>query len=103
MNSSLEARIRKHEADLTSRHPCVTACRVSVEDRPPHLYERRRFNVRLDIGLSRHEIVVNREHDEDPGSALLVAFEAANQQLEALAGSRRSLVGTGARADCAAA
>jgi hypothetical protein len=60
MKSSLEARIRKHKADLRSRYPRVTACRVSVEDRPPRLYERRRFNVRLDIGLAGREIVVNR-------------------------------------------
>jgi hypothetical protein len=90
MKSSLEARIRKHEADLRSRYPRVTACRVSVEDRSPRLYERRRFNVRLDIGLAGREIVVNRERDEDAGSALRAAFEAANQQLEALEGPTRS-------------
>jgi hypothetical protein len=59
---------------------------VTLEDRPPHAYERRRFNVRLDVSLAGRSFVVNREHDDDPGVALREAFSAANRQLDALTG-----------------
>jgi dienelactone hydrolase len=81
----LEPRIHQLEARLRERHPGAD-CRVTVEDRVPHAYERKRFNVRLDVALGSRSFVVNREHDEDPGVALREAFSAANRQLEALQG-----------------
>jgi pimeloyl-ACP methyl ester carboxylesterase len=71
------------ETDLEQHHP-GTRCRVTLEDRPPHAYERKRFNVRLDISLDSRAFVVNREHDDDAGVALREAFQAANRQLDAL-------------------
>ena len=59
-------------------------CRVNIEDRPSHLYECRRFNVRLDIAIGGDEIVLNREHDDDPAAALDDAFAAAHRQLDTL-------------------
>lgn len=75
--------LRTLETDLKQRHP-GTDCRVTVEDRPPHVYERRRFNVRLVVSLDSRSFVVNREHDDDAGVALREAFQAANRQLDAL-------------------
>ena len=81
----LEPSIRELESRLKQRHPGAE-CRVTVADRPPHAYERRRFNVRLDVSLDSRAFVVNREHDEDPGVALREAFNAAGTQLDALEG-----------------
>ncbi len=81
---NLEAAIREHTAALRSRHGAVSECRVSIEDRPAHRYERRRYNVRLDIALGDHAIVINREHEDDPAVALEDAFGAAHLQLETL-------------------
>ena len=75
------------QTDLTQRHP-GTRCRVTVEDRPPRAYERKRFNVRLDVSLDSRAFVVNREHDEDAAVALREAFQAASRQLDALEVSR---------------
>jgi putative phosphoribosyl transferase len=83
LGAGLEPRIRALETALKQRHPGAD-CRVSVEDRPPHAYERRRFNVRLDVSLVGRSFVVNREHDHDPGVALREAFNAAGRQLDAL-------------------
>ena len=75
--------IRTLEIGLKQRHP-GTDCRVTLEDRAPHAYERRRFNVRLDVSLDGRCFVVNREHDVDAGVALREAFRAASCQLDAL-------------------
>jgi putative phosphoribosyl transferase len=40
--------MRTLETDLKQRHP-GTDCRVTVEDRAPHAYERRLYNERLDV------------------------------------------------------
>jgi dienelactone hydrolase len=81
--AALEPRIHDLESSLKQRHPGAQ-CRVTLEDRPPHAYERRRFNVRLDVSLAGRSFVVNREHDHDPGVALTEAFTAANRQLDRL-------------------
>jgi hypothetical protein len=80
----LEPRIRQHESSLRARHPGVAGCRVSIEERSPRAYERKRFNVRLDMVFAGRDIVINREHDADAGAALGEAFEAAAGQLLAL-------------------
>lgn len=81
----LEPRIHELETRLKARHP-GSDCHVTVEDRVPHAYERRRFNVRIDVSRAGSSFVVNREHDDDPGVALREAFRAANRQLDALQG-----------------
>jgi hypothetical protein len=75
----LAARIRELEVRLKQRHP-GSDCRVTLEDRVPRAYERRRFNVRLDVCRDGRSMVVNREHDHDPA----LAFAAAHRQLDAL-------------------
>lgn len=81
---NLDARIGERSAELRARHPGVADCRVTIEDRPPHVYERRRYNVRLDIAIAGHDIVINRENDDDPTVALEDAFFAAHRELDAL-------------------
>ena len=81
---NLRARIKELERGLRRRHPSVSDCRVSMVDRPPHIYECRRFNARLDVAFKGGVFVVNREHDKDPGEALEAAFFAAERKLEAL-------------------
>jgi hypothetical protein len=85
MAEPLEMQIRRREAQLKARHPRVRACSTWVEDRPPHPYQRKRFNARLDIDFAGHQIVINREHDDDPAAALREAFAAAERELDALA------------------
>lgn len=79
----LDARVRGLETRLKERHP-GSDCHATIEERAPHAYERRRFNVRLDVALGSRSFVVNREHDDDAGAALRAAFGAANRQLDAL-------------------
>jgi hypothetical protein len=78
------ASIQEHSATLRSRHPAVRECRVNIEDRPPHLYECRRYNVRVEFEIGGHQIVINREHEDDPAIALADAFAAAHRQLDTL-------------------
>jgi putative phosphoribosyl transferase len=78
------------ESSLKRLHP-GSQCRVTLEDRPPHAYERKRFNVRLDVSRAGRSFVVNREHDDDPSAALREAFQAATRQLEALEAAGRRI------------
>lgn len=80
----LSSTIDRQCAALRERHPAVRDCRVSIVDRPPHAYERRRYNARLEIVVGGHEIVINRENDDDPAVALDDAFAAAQRQLDTL-------------------
>ena len=58
-----ESDIGRREAELKARHPRVMACRAWVEDR---------------------QLLINREHDDDPLAALREAFAAADRELDAL-------------------
>lgn len=80
--SALDRRIHILESELRQHHPGYD-CHVTVEEREPHVYERRRFNVRLDVSGKR-TLVVNREHDADPAAALADAFSEASRELAAL-------------------
>lgn len=80
----LEERIGEREARLRARYRDVTGCRVTTEDRPPRVFERKRFNVRLELAIAGHDLVINREDDDDPQRALEAAFAAAERQLGAL-------------------
>jgi len=80
----LQERIGAREARLRSLYGNVTGCRVTTEDRPPRAFERKRFNVRVEISVAGHDLVINREDDDDPERALDAAFTAAERQLGAL-------------------
>jgi pimeloyl-ACP methyl ester carboxylesterase len=87
--AGLEPRLRDYEARLKARHPGAD-CRVTLQDRPPHAHERKRFNVRLDVSFGERSFVVNREHDDDAAEALRAAFDAASAQLDALEAAKRA-------------
>lgn len=79
----------RYAADLRCAFPDMGRCDAILEDRPPHRYERRRFNVRLEIDHAGRLLVINREDDEDPNAALEQAFNAARRILEAAQAARR--------------
>ena len=71
----------EYASSLRGAYPAVRRCHALLEDRPPHRYERRRFNVRLEIECAGRSFVINREHDHDAGAALEQAFAAARSNL----------------------
>lgn len=60
----------------------IISCRVVIELPHKHHNQGKEFNVRIDLGVPGHEIVVNRDHHEDAYIALRDAFDAAKRQLE---------------------
>lgn len=93
-SEALEARIRSKAAKLDEFHPNVTGCTVAIEEQRRHHHQGRWFNVRVVVHLPNHEIVVNRDHDEDPYVALRDAFNAAGRRLEDFARLQRGDVKT---------
>lgn len=88
-SDALETRIRRLAAKLERVHAGIASCRVVVEAPPRHKNHGGQFVVRLDLKVPGHEIIVNRDHSEDPYVALRDAFEAAGRQLEEHAQRRR--------------
>jgi ribosome-associated translation inhibitor RaiA len=88
-SAALETAIRKKTAKLEEFHPNVTGCHVVVEEQRRHHQQGRWFNVRLEVHLPGHDIVVNRDHDEDPFVALRDAFDAAARRVEEVARQHR--------------
>lgn len=84
-SDALEAKIRQKAAKLDDFHPNVTGCHVTVEEQRRHHHQGHWFNVRVAVRVPSHEIVVNRDHDEDPYVALRDAFNAVTRRLEDVA------------------
>jgi len=93
-SEALEARIRKNAAKLDEFHPNITGCQVVVEEQRRHPQQGRWFNVRLAVRVPNHEIVVNRDHDEDVYVAVRDAFDAVTRRLEDVARQQRGDVKT---------
>jgi ribosomal subunit interface protein len=93
-SEALETRIRSKVAKLEEFHPNVTGCTVTIEEQRRHQQQGRWFNVRVVARVPDHEIVVNRDHDEDPYVALRDAFDAVKRRLEDLARLQRGEVKT---------
>lgn len=81
-SDALETHIRGKAEKLAEFFKHITSCRVVVEVPHKHHHQGKQFNVRIDIGVPGHEIVVNRDHAEDVYVALRDAFDAAKRQLE---------------------
>lgn len=88
-SEALEERIRQKSAKLDEFHPNVTGCDVAVEQQRRHRQQGQWFNVRIVVRVPGHEIVVNRDHDEDPYIALRDAFDAIGRRLEDVARLQR--------------
>lgn len=78
----------RRTARLRAAYPEVQRLDWTLEDRPPRPYERKRYNVRLELDYAGRQLVINREHERDPLAALGEAFEAAQWQLEAAEAAR---------------
>jgi ribosomal subunit interface protein len=81
-SEALEARIRERAAELEQFFPNIMSCRVVVEEESRHKHQGKRFTVRVDLHVPGRELVVDREHDEDPFVAARDAFDALRRQLE---------------------
>ncbi len=77
---ALEPRIRAETSRLGDVLPVVQSCRLSVEERVPRLYERKRFHVGLELRIRDRRLVVNREDDADVLAAVRQAVAAAERQ-----------------------
>ncbi|BBI99001.1 hypothetical protein FGKAn22_06940 [Ferrigenium kumadai] len=81
-SEELETHIRNKARKLDEFFEHITSCRVVVEIPHKHQHQGKMYNVRIDIGVPGHEIVVNRDMNEDVYVALRDAFDAAKRQLE---------------------
>jgi ribosome-associated translation inhibitor RaiA len=81
-SEALEARIRSKAAKLEAHNPNTTGCTVTIEEQRLHQQQGRWFNVRVVVRVPDREVVVNRDHDEDPNVALREAFDAVTRRLE---------------------
>ncbi len=81
-SDALAARIRERAAELEGFFPHIMSCRVVVEEESRHKHQGRIFTVRVDLRVPGHELVVSREHDQDPFVAVRDAFDALRRQLE---------------------
>ncbi|REK09956.1 MAG: HPF/RaiA family ribosome-associated protein [Planctomycetota bacterium] len=87
--------IEAHVAHLESFYDRITSCRVVVDIPHRHHDSGNLYQVRIDITVPGHEIVVNRESSQqtqfkDLDTALGHAFDAATRQVEDLAKQRRT-------------
>jgi ribosomal subunit interface protein len=89
-SEALEAHIREKAAKLEEFYPRIVSCRVTVEELRKHHHQGRHFRVRIDVRVpGHHELVANRDHDEDVYVALRDAFDAMARQLEDVAREQR--------------
>ncbi len=84
-SSALEARIRESAAKLDEFYRGIVRCHVVVEEQGRHRQQGRWFNVRLAVRVPGHELIVNRDHDEDVYVALRNAFASLTRRLEDVA------------------
>lgn len=91
-SEALEARIREDVARLEGFHPRIVSCHVVVEQQARHKRQGRRFNVRIDLRVPGHELVVDHDHDEDVYIALRDAFASLTRRLEDAARRQRGQV-----------
>ena len=83
----IEANIRKHAARLDHFFNRIVRCHVVVTAPQRHQRKGRLYNVRIDLTVPQHEIVVNQapraDHAyEDIQVAIREAFNSAARQLE---------------------
>jgi len=86
-SAALEARIRQRAEELDQFFDRIIGCRVVVECENRRRQQGNLFEVRIDLTIPGHEIVVGRERSsnhahEDPHVAVRDAFDAARRVLE---------------------
>ncbi len=79
---AIEAAVEEKSAKLEQFFPRITSCRVTLGMIQRQHRQGKLFNVRVDITVPGHEIVVNRDRAEDIYVALRDAFDHAKRRLE---------------------
>ena len=88
-SDAVEARIREKIDKLCQFHPAIMSCRVAVEQLHRHHQQGNHFHVRVDLKVPGHELVADREPDQNQAHAdvyvaIRDAFDALERQLEDL-------------------
>ena len=93
-SDALETRIRQRAAKLEEFHSNITSCQVTVDELRRHHRQGFWYNVRVEVRIPGHDIVVNRDHGEDAHVAVRDAFDAVTRRLEDVARVQRGDVKT---------
>ena len=93
-SEALDSRIRDQVTKLGELDARIIGCHVVIEEKARHKLRGREFNVRIALQVPGHELVVNRDHDEDVYVALRDAFHSLSRRLEDVARRGREKVGT---------
>ena len=88
-SDALRDAIREKAEKLDHYYSHIMGCRVVLELAGRHKRHGRQFVARVDLTVPGGEIVITKEHDEDPQVALRDAFDAARRQLEDYARKQR--------------
>jgi ribosomal subunit interface protein len=91
---TLDARIREDAIRLEEFYRGIISCHVVVEEQGRHQQQGRWFNVRIVVSVPGHELIVNRDHDEDVYVALRDAFASLTRRLEDVARRQHGQVKT---------
>jgi cold shock CspA family protein/ribosome-associated translation inhibitor RaiA len=94
---ALEAKIRQRAEELNHFFDRILSCHVVVECRHPRRHQGNLFQIRIDLKVPGHEVVVGRDPaadhaHEDPYVALRDAFDVARRLLEDYARESRGEV-----------
>jgi ribosomal subunit interface protein len=91
---ALDARIRENAAKLDEFYRGIVSCQVVIEEQGRHQQQGGWFNVRITVRVPGHELIVNRDHDEDVYVALRDAFASLTRRLEDVARRQHGQVKT---------
>ena len=81
-SAAIEAAVRDRADKLNQFYEHIMSCRVVIEARDRHRHQGKEFTARIDVRVPHHEIVINRDHDEDVFVAVRDAFDAIARRLE---------------------
>ena len=88
-SDALRNAIREKAENLGRYYAHIISCRVVLEVAGRHKRHGRQFVARIDLKVPGGELVINKEHDENPQTALRDAFDAARRRLEDFAREQR--------------
>ena len=91
---ALDVRIREDAIKLDEFYRGIIGCHVVVEEQGRRQQQGRWFNVRIAVRVPGHELIVNRDHDEDVYVALRDAFASLTRRLKDVARRQHGQVKT---------
>lgn len=89
VNDPTKEKIRERAHKLERHFDRITSCRVVIESPHKHHRNGRPYNVRIDLTLPGHELVVTGEVSRNLTTAVTKAFDAAKRQIEDHVRTRR--------------